>query len=146
MGGINKDIRDIPKVVVFRQALKLLIRYLNYLFELASVELEVVSDLYTGMYFRSACNSLLKRTLSTNAAPGVASSGGFRAWYAGQLVTNPIRTKALTSGGISFLGDFIAQTSLGDKIDMKRLGCFSFLGLALVGPTLHVWFVPCSHR
>ena len=40
------------------------------------------------------------------------------------------------------MGDLLAQLTVdADKpFDWKRLGIFTFLGVALVGPALHAWY------
>jgi hypothetical protein len=40
------------------------------------------------------------------------------------------------------VGDVIAQLGFGDgaPFDLRRLGVFTFLGLTLIGPALHVWY------
>jgi len=54
-----------------------------------------------------------------------------------------IATKAVTAAVLNALGDIIAQLIFcedGENFDYKRLGIFSFLGLALIGPALHFWY------
>jgi hypothetical protein len=63
--------------------------------------------------------------------------------YVRQLDTNPLTTKAVTSMFIVGVGDIGCQMILGEKdakFDMKRFLIFTFLGGALVGPTLHYWY------
>lgn len=63
--------------------------------------------------------------------------------YLGLLQTNPLLTKALTSGAISFIGDLVSQsiaTRNASQIDPYRTGKFTFLGFAFVGPCLHYWY------
>ena len=63
--------------------------------------------------------------------------------YVHHLDKNPLLTKALTSMCIVGIGDIGCQIVLGDedtKFDFKRLLIFTFLGGALVGPTLHYWY------
>lgn len=77
-------------------------------------------------------------------------------WYSTKLETHPFTTKCLTSGVIAGLGDFVCQymtfrrqTNDGDQKDKEKFQqnwdvtrtCrFSFLGLALISPIMHVWF------
>lgn len=53
-------------------------------------------------------------------------------------------TKSLTAAILNGFGDVIAQYIFkdGDKftIDVKRLSIFTFLGLVMIGPALHVWY------
>lgn len=63
--------------------------------------------------------------------------------YIHHLEATPVTTKALTSGCIVGVGDIGTQLLLGDKdtkFDIKRFLIFTFLGGALVGPTLHFWY------
>jgi hypothetical protein len=80
---------------------------------------------------------------------GDGSSSG-RGWYSvlwlmylARLDSNPIATKALTAGALNGFGDILAQLTFNDKdqsFDWKRLGIFTLLGTAFVGPALHVWY------
>lgn len=63
--------------------------------------------------------------------------------YLARLDSNPIVTKALTAGALNGFGDVLAQLAFNDKdesFDWKRLGIFTLLGTAFVGPALHVWY------
>lgn len=53
-----------------------------------------------------------------------------------------LETKAVTAGVLNALGDVLAQLTVDrDKpFDWKRLGIFTFLGVALIGPALHAWY------
>ncbi|EFJ52964.1 hypothetical protein VOLCADRAFT_102925 [Volvox carteri f. nagariensis] len=69
------------------------------------------------------------------------SSGGLWAWYMNCLETNPLFTKALTCALLNALGDIFCQFFIeGGKWDIRRTSIFTFMGLALVGPTLHYWY------
>jgi len=62
------------------------------------------------------------------------------------LDRKPIATKAITAALLNALGDIIAQLQFNHSreenkgLDYKRLGIFSFVGLGLIGPTLHFWY------
>jgi hypothetical protein len=78
---------------------------------------------------------------------GGGSGGGWRgllwAAYLSQLERNPIATKSLTCGVLNGFGDVLAQIWLGEEGDCfewKRLGIFTLLGTAFIGPALHVWY------
>eukprot|EP00946_MAST-07B_sp_MAST-7B-sp1_P002903 g2903.t1 len=63
--------------------------------------------------------------------------------YLRLLERHPLPTKALTSMLIVGVGDIGCQVVLGEegaKFDWKRFVTFTFLGGALVGPTLHFWY------
>ncbi|XP_078181057.1 protein sym-1-like [Carex rostrata] len=64
-------------------------------------------------------------------------------WYLSALDKYPIITKAITSAILTLIGDLICQFVIDKvtKLDLKRTFVFTFLGLALVGPTLHVWYL-----
>ncbi|CAI0374574.1 unnamed protein product [Linum tenue] len=84
------------------------------------------------------------------ANDGGSSPGGnnwsLLSWYLSLLAKYPVLTKAVTSGILNFLGDLICQLVI-DKVpspDFKRTFLFAFLGLVLVGPTLHFWYLYLS--
>ncbi|KAI3791047.1 hypothetical protein L2E82_04601 [Cichorium intybus] len=59
--------------------------------------------------------------------------------YLTLLEAYPVWSKAVTSALLTFVGDLICQVVI-DQVpssDLKRVSLFTFLGLALVGPTLH---------
>jgi peroxisomal membrane protein 2 len=62
------------------------------------------------------------------------------------LDKNPIATKAVTSAVLTLAGDLICQLVIDrvPELDLRRTFVFTFLGLALVGPTLHVWYLYLS--
>ncbi|KAF3327249.1 protein sym-1-like protein [Carex littledalei] len=70
----------------------------------------------------------------------------FFSWYLSALDKYPIITKAITSAILTLIGDLICQFVIDKvaKLDLKRTFVFTFLGLALVGPTLHVWYLYLS--
>ncbi|CAN6348857.1 unnamed protein product [Urochloa humidicola] len=92
----------------------------------------------------------------SNSAPAAGASGGgatgakdwrfFLAWYLMSLDKNPIATKAVTSAVLTLAGDLICQLVIDrvPELDLRRTFVFTFLGLALVGPTLHVWYLYLS--
>ena len=74
------------------------------------------------------------------------SGESLNAWamYLRALEKNPLATKCATSGFINALGDLFAQFMFDDAatkgVDYRRVGIFTFLGAALVGPALHFWY------
>ncbi|KAL6272224.1 hypothetical protein ACE6H2_022916 [Prunus campanulata] len=67
-------------------------------------------------------------------------------WYLDLLAKYPVSTKALTSAFLTLIGDVICQLVI-DKapdLDLKRTFLFTLLGLVLVGPTLHFWYLYLS--
>ncbi|KAJ4848101.1 hypothetical protein Tsubulata_023522 [Turnera subulata] len=84
------------------------------------------------------------------AGDGPAGSGGSNwsllSWYLDLLAKHPILTKAVTSAILTFLGDLICQLVIDQapSLDLKRTFIFTLLGLVLVGPTLHVWYLKLS--
>ncbi|XP_057545069.1 protein sym-1-like [Amaranthus tricolor] len=83
---------------------------------------------------------------------GVGGNDGNRSkwslfsWYMDLLVKSPVLTKSVTSALLNLIGDVICQLVI-DKVpslDYKRTCTFTFLGLALVGPTLHYWYLYLS--
>ncbi|XP_074320613.1 protein sym-1 [Silene latifolia] len=74
---------------------------------------------------------------------GKNSNWSLLSWYLDLLVKFPVLTKAVTSALLTLIGDLICQVVI-DKaptLDYKRTFVFTFLGLALVGPTLHYWYL-----
>jgi hypothetical protein len=59
---------------------------------------------------------------------------------------NPVRTKAITAAILNFLGDFFRQLVIekNGKLDVKQTAVITFLGLVLVGPMLHIWYLTLS--
>lgn len=69
------------------------------------------------------------------------------AWYKRKLETDPLKTKALTSGFIAGLGDFNCQYLVHDDKtkskflpDWTRTLRFFALGTFLVAPVVHHWY------
>lgn len=73
-------------------------------------------------------------------------SGGLLSWYLMLLEKYPVITKAVTSALLTFFGDLFCQLAIekSPKLDAKRLSMFTLLGLVLVGPTLHFWYLSLS--
>nr|GMD31164.1 protein sym-1-like [Ipomoea batatas] len=67
-------------------------------------------------------------------------------WYLSLLEKYPVWTKAVTSALLNCVGDLICQLWIdhAPSLDVKRTLLFTFLGLALVGPTLHFWYLYLS--
>ncbi|CAL5431509.1 unnamed protein product [Camellia sinensis] len=108
-----------------------------------------------------------------NSGDGGSSGGGrsdwsLLSWYLTLLEKDPVLTKAVTSAFLTFIGDLICQslqvfasskeeTVLDNgfeldcvmidqvpSLDLKRTFLFTLLGLVLVGPTLHFWYLSLS--
>ncbi|KAL3585176.1 hypothetical protein D5086_012043 [Populus alba] len=84
-------------------------------------------------------------------ASGGSGSGGnrnwsFLSWYLNLLAKYPMLTKAVTSAILTLMGDLICQLVIDQapSLDLKRTFVFTFLGLVLVGPTLHFWYLYLS--
>eukprot|EP00250_Pteridium_aquilinum_P034593 c7796_g1_i1 orf=70-1023(+) len=67
-------------------------------------------------------------------------------WYLMLLNKYPVRTKAVTSALLTLFGDLVCQLMIekNEMIDLRRIGVFTLLGLVLVGPTLHFWYLNLS--
>lgn len=67
-------------------------------------------------------------------------------WYLTLLEKYPVLTKAMTSAFLTFIGDLICQKVIDQvpSLDLKRIFLFTFLGLVMVGPTLHFWYLHLS--
>ncbi|KAL5134646.1 PXMP2/4 family protein 4 [Glycine soja] len=66
--------------------------------------------------------------------------------YLALLGKHPVAVKALTSAILNLIGDLLCELVI-DKVpslDFKRTFVFTFLGFALVGPTLHFWYLYLS--
>ncbi|KAG0528555.1 hypothetical protein BDA96_05G022200 [Sorghum bicolor] len=93
-------------------------------------------------------------SFSSGTAPAAGPTGGggakdwrvFLAWYLMALDKNPIATKAVTSAVLTLAGDLICQLVIDQvpELDLRRTFVFTFLGLALVAPTLHFWYLYLS--
>lgn len=70
----------------------------------------------------------------------------FLSWYLTALDKHPVITKALTSAFLTLIGDLTCQILIDHvpKLDERRTFVFTLLGLVLVGPTLHFWYLSLS--
>ncbi|XP_072976613.1 protein sym-1 [Typha angustifolia] len=81
---------------------------------------------------------------------GGSESGGndnfLFSWYLMALDKHPVITKAITSSILNLIGDLICQLLINkvSKLDVRRTIVSAFLGLVLVGPTLHIWYLYLS--
>ncbi|XP_076882235.1 protein sym-1-like [Bidens hawaiensis] len=77
---------------------------------------------------------------------GGGNKWSFLAWYLSLLEAHPVWTKAITSALLTFVGDLICQILIDQvsSLDIKRVSLFTFLGMALVGPSLHFWYLYLS--
>jgi len=66
-------------------------------------------------------------------------SGGAMS-YNEALANRPVKTKAVTSGVITGLGDFAAQKIVGEKFQYARFVAFSLTGGLFVGPSVAYWY------
>lgn len=66
--------------------------------------------------------------------------------YLGLLAKYPVAVKAVTSALLTLIGDLICQLAIDQvsSLDLKRMFLFTLLGLVLVGPTLHFWYLYLS--
>ncbi|KAL0421684.1 UNVERIFIED_CONTAM: protein SYM1 [Sesamum latifolium] len=82
-----------------------------------------------------------------NSAGGAGGSNwSLLSWYMSLLSRYPVMTKAVTSSFLTLVGDLICQLLIDQvpSLDMKRTFIFTLLGLVLVGPTLHFWYLSLS--
>ncbi|GAB4843990.1 hypothetical protein Ancab_013954 [Ancistrocladus abbreviatus] len=77
---------------------------------------------------------------------GSNSGWSLFSWYLDLLGRFPVMTKAVTSALLTFIGDLICQVAIDQvpSLDYKRTFLFTLLGLVLVGPTLHFWYLYLS--
>ncbi|KAK4362645.1 hypothetical protein RND71_017886 [Anisodus tanguticus] len=82
----------------------------------------------------------------SNSGGEDGSNWSLLAWYLSLLEKYPVRTKAVTSAMMTLFGDLICQLWIDQaaSADVKRTFLFTFLGLVLVGPTLHFWYLYLS--
>ncbi|GMH20232.1 hypothetical protein Nepgr_022073 [Nepenthes gracilis] len=75
-----------------------------------------------------------------------SSNWSLISWYLGLLEKFPVMTKAVTSALLTLIGDLICQLTIDQvpSLDYKRTFLFTLLGLVLVGPTLHFWYLYLS--
>ncbi|XP_047323263.1 protein SYM1 [Impatiens glandulifera] len=71
------------------------------------------------------------------------NKGSFLQWYLSLLEKHPILTKSITSAILTLIGDITCQIFIDQvpSLDLKRTFVFTILGLVLVGPTLHIWYM-----
>ncbi|KAF1887115.1 hypothetical protein Lal_00046353 [Lupinus albus] len=86
---------------------------------------------------------------SGSGGDGNAGEGGnssFLSWYLALLEQYPVPIKALTSAILTLIGDLICQLVIDkvQSVDLKRTFLFTVIGFALVGPTLHFWYLYLS--
>ncbi|KAL8457219.1 hypothetical protein ACS0TY_035169 [Phlomoides rotata] len=74
------------------------------------------------------------------------SSWSLLSWYLSLLAKHPVITKAVTSAFLTLVGDLICQLLVDQakSLDLRRTFTFTLLGLVLVGPTLHFWYLYLS--
>ncbi|CAI9780460.1 unnamed protein product [Fraxinus pennsylvanica] len=77
---------------------------------------------------------------------GGGSNWSLLSWYLSLLARHPVMTKAVTSALLTLVGDLICQLVIDQvpSLDLKRTSIFTLLGLVLVGPTLHFWYLYLS--
>ncbi|KAG6580864.1 protein sym-1-like [Cucurbita moschata] len=87
---------------------------------------------------------------NSGGGEGDSGKGGvnwpFLSWYLTVLAKYPVLVKSVTSGILNALGDLICQLVFEEAptADLRRTFRFSLLGLALVGPALHFWYLYLS--
>lgn len=67
------------------------------------------------------------------------------AMYVRSIKTNPVRTKAISTSLLAFMGDLLAQKiAQRDKaefvLDMRRSASVGLWGFCMMGPVLHYWY------
>ncbi|KAF8369681.1 hypothetical protein HHK36_032293 [Tetracentron sinense] len=74
------------------------------------------------------------------------SNWSLLSWYLAVLKKYPVLTKAVTSAFLTLIGDLTCQLLIDQvsSLDLKRTFLFTLLGLVLVGPTLHFWYLSLS--
>ncbi|OIT04730.1 PREDICTED: protein sym-1 [Nicotiana attenuata] len=82
----------------------------------------------------------------SGAGGGGGSNWSLLAWYLSLLEKYPVWTKAVTSALLTLSGDLICQLWIDQvaSVDVKRTFIFTLLGLVLVGPSLHFWYLYLS--
>ncbi|KAG0742904.1 hypothetical protein G6F57_000864 [Rhizopus arrhizus] len=75
-----------------------------------------------------------------SSAASNSSTKVFLAWYLSNLATNPLRTKACTSGLLSGLQELTAQKLSGSKKLDKRIIQMACYGLFISGPLNHLMY------
>ncbi len=73
--------------------------------------------------------------------PGaVVALNGLLARYSRELLVRPYRTKAITTGLLMMLSDYLAQILTRPVMEAERLIRYLFYGFAVAGPVTHWWF------
>ncbi|KAG2300098.1 hypothetical protein Bca52824_036570 [Brassica carinata] len=77
---------------------------------------------------------------------GNGNKWSFLSWYLALLSDYPVLTKSVTSALLTLIGDLICQLTINktSSLDKKRTLTFTILGLGLVGPALHFWYLYLS--
>eukprot|EP00949_MAST-11_sp_MAST-11-sp1_P004754 g4754.t1 len=93
----------------------------------------------------TAVGALCRGKATASARGGAKAKGGnggrLLDAYLELLESKPLLTKSVTSMFIVGSGDMLCQGLLEDgPFDVKRLCVFTFLGGALIGPALHLWY------
>eukprot|EP00941_MAST-03F_sp_MAST-3F-sp1_P003344 g3344.t1 len=79
--------------------------------------------------------------IRSSSSKVTSNSVGILGMYSSLLVSHPLLTKSITSGVLVAAGDAVCQLAIEQQsLDMKRLLRMAFLGTALIGPTLHIWY------
>ncbi|KAM3690708.1 hypothetical protein ACB094_09G142200 [Castanea mollissima] len=80
------------------------------------------------------------------SSDGGGGNKSLLSWYLALLAKYPVTIKALTSALLTLIGDLICQLVIDQvpSLDKKRTFLFTLLGLVLVGPTLHFWYLYLS--
>ena len=82
-----------------------------------------------------------RRNMSVPSSSSSSSSHSVWKTYCDLLESNPLPTKLITSGVISFSGDLLSQTLFSQEaFDISRCIRYTTAGTLLVGPTLHYWY------
>ncbi|CAA0403727.1 hypothetical protein AtNW77_Chr5g0104191 [Arabidopsis thaliana] len=81
-----------------------------------------------------------------DGSDGKGKKRSLLSWYQALLSNSPVLTKAVTAALLNLVGDLICQLTINktSSLDKKRTLTFTFLGLGLVGPTLHFWYLYLS--
>ena len=65
---------------------------------------------------------------------------GIASRYSRELLVRPYRTKAITTGILMMLSDYLAQILTRPVLQAERLIRYLFYGFAIAGPATHWWF------
>ncbi|KAI4348560.1 hypothetical protein L6164_009270 [Bauhinia variegata] len=77
---------------------------------------------------------------------GGGEKWSFLSWYLALLGKYPVTVKAITSAILTLFGDLVCQLVIDQvpSLDLRRTFSFTLSGFALVGPTLHFWYLYLS--